>query len=1093
MKLPALSVKHPVTTLMVFVALFILGLVSLSRLGLELLPDISLPTAVVYTAYSGVGPEEIEASVTRPVEDAVTTLNGVEGVSSSSSEGVSLVLINFSWSTNMDTVVSEIREAVTGIEDDLPEGAERPRIIRYNPEFLPSIVLAVTSTTPGMELRRLAEREIVPALEKLEGVATVGVFGGQIAAVTCRLDLDSLAKLEIPILQILRLFEGENVSLPAGSISLEKKYLVLRTVGEFETLADIETVPVGYREGIPVYLGDVAAVRLDHLPREEFYRARTMDAVQLSVRKQPGHNTVDINRRVTESIERLRGVLPPSVQIEIQSDQSRQIVNSIGSVGRAAWQGGLLAVLVLLLFLRSIPPTLIIAVAIPVSVVSTFTLMDFAGITMNIVSLMGLTLGIGMFVDNSIVVLESSYRKTLAGLPPREAAVAGTGEVGTAITASTLTTLAVFFPLVFVQDFAGLIFRDLAYTVSFALFVSLVMALTLVPVMCSRFLHLPAYLTPSAPGGSRKGGPVPAGGGEPGPPPAGAGDGASELPPAGNGDSGVRPRDLEVSLADVEIHTGVRVLDALAALFQRMLRALDRWYEAAIRWALDHTVAVLLAALALLVLSVGSVALLGMEFLPETDEGQFSISMETRVGSPFSVTEEKVDRTERIIREVVGGDLQSMASSIGRGGNLQSVARTGSHLSALEVQLVDKDRRGRSVWEVIALLSERLGREVLDTRFSFRLRGVVALASTATGDPNPIIVQISGDDLDRLSGYARQVEGALEGVSGLRDVESSYESGKPELQFRIRRREAATLGLKPLQIAATLRTAYKGSRVSSFTSGEDKYDVVLLLQDEDRNSLEEMRKLFLVNPAGERVPLENVVDFAPGTGPLTIERKDRSRMIEITAALTGRRALSRVVEDIQRSVRSLGPPPPGVTVEYSGSYGQMRESFRSLFFVLLLAVALVYMVLAAQFESFLHPLLVMFSVPFCIIGLVLALVLTGTPFSLMSFVGAILLVGIVVNNAIVLVDYMNKLQARGLSVKEAIIWGGKTRLKPILMTSFTTVFGLLPMALGIGAGSEVRAPLGRAVVGGLLTSSLVTLILIPTLYRIVETKIRRRR
>jgi len=1070
MKLPAVSVRHPVTTLMVFVALFVVGLVSLFQLGLELLPDISLPTAVVFTVYPGVGPEEIESSVSEPVEDAVSTLNGVEQISSTSSEGISLVVINFAWSTNMDTVVSEIREAITAIEDALPEAAERPRIVRFNPEFLPSIVLSVASTTPGLELRRLAEQEIAPALEKLEGVATVDLFGGQIAAVTCRLDLDGLAAYGVPILQILRLFEGENVNLPAGSISLEDRYVVLRTLGEFGSLADIENVLVGYNEGVPVRLRDVAAVQLDHLPREEFYRARTADAVQLAVRKQPGRNTVDINRRVKAEIEALRRRLPPSVQVEVQSDQSRQILNSIGSVASAAWQGGLLAVVVLLLFLRSIPSTLIIAVAIPVSVVSTFSLMNFAGITMNIVSLMGITLGVGMFVDNSIVVLESSYRKTLAGLSPREAAVEGTGEVGTAITASTLTTLAVFFPLVFVRDFAGLIFRDLAYTVSFALFISLVMALTLVPVMCSRFLHVPRYLTPRS-----------------------SGTGLGSLADAGaEGGGRERFRDLDVSLADVEVHTGVPLVDRLTAAIQGVLRRLDAWYEAAIRWALDHVLAVVGAAVVLLALSLGSIFMLGMEFLPETDEGQFAVSLETRVGSTFAGTQEKVVQVEGIIREVTGRDLESLSSAIGRGGSMQGAAQTGSHLSALEVQLVDKDRRGRSVWEVIAVLSERLRREVLDTRFSFRLQGVVALASTATGDPDPIVVQVSGGDLERLAAYAGRVQELMERVPGLRDVESSHQAGKPELQFRIRRREAATLGLSPLEIAATLRTAYKGSEVSTFSSDGEKYQVFLLLGEEDRNSLEEMAKLFFVNPAGERIPLENVVELVPGSGPLRIARKNRTRVIEITAALTGERALNRVVEEIQGSVRDLGPVPPGMKVEYSGSYEQMQESFRSLLFVLLLAVALVYMVLASQFESFLHPFLVMFSVPFCVIGLVLGLVLTRTTFSMMSFIGAILLVGIVVNNAIVLIDYMNRLQERGLSVREAIIRGGKTRLKPILMTSFTTVFGLLPMALGIGAGSEVRAPLGRAVVGGLLTSSLVTLILIPTLYWLVETRIRGR-
>ena len=495
----------------------------------------------------------------------------------------------------------------------------------------------------------------------------------------------------------------------------------------------------------------------------------------------------------------------------------------------------------------------------------------------------------------------------------------------------------------------------------------------------------------------------------------------------------------------------------------------------------------------LLALSLGSIALLGMEFLPETDEGQFAVSLETRIGSSFDKTEQKVVQAETIIREVAGTELESLSSAIGRGGTMQAIGRTGSHLSSLEVQLVDKDRRSRSVWELIAAVSERLNREVLDTRFSFRLQGVVALASTATGDTDPIVVELRGDNLERLAARAGEVSAAMHRVRGLRDVEISYETGKPELQFRIRRREAAALGLSPLEIAATLRTAYKGTRVSSFSRGEDKYDVHLLLADEDRNSLERMSKLFLVNPAGERIPLENVVELRPGAGPLSIQRRNRSRVVEVTAALTGERALSRVVEDIREAVGQLGPTPPGVEVTYSGSYEQMQQSFRSLFFVLLLAVALVYMVLASQFESFLHPFLVMLSVPFCTIGLVLALVLTRTTFSMMSFIGAILLVGIVVNNAIVLIDYMNKLQERGLGVREAIIVGGRTRLKPILMTSFTTIFGLLPMALGFGAGSEVRAPLGRAVVGGLLSSSVVTLILIPTLYWLVETRIRRRR
>lgn len=1058
MKLPAFSVKHPVTTTMVFLSLLILGLVSLSQLGLELLPDITYPTAAVYTPYPGVGPEEIESSLTEPIEDAVSTLNGVQRLSSVSSEGVSMVVVNFTWQTNMDTIVSEIREKVTAIEDDLPAAAERPSIVRFNPEFLPSIVLTVSSPTPGLDLRRLAEQRIVPQLEKIEGVATVQLFGGKIAAVTCTLDLNSIRKLDIPILNILRVFEGENVNLPAGSINVEDRNIVLRTLGEFNSLQDIEEVLIGYREGVPVYLGDVAEVKLGHLPREQFFRTERGDGVQLAVRKQPGHNTVDINHEVKREVRLLQQQLPPSVEVKVQSDQSTQIVNSIGSVARAAWQGGLLAVLVLLFFLRSIPSTLIISVAIPVSVVATFSLMNFAGISMNIVSLMGITLGVGMFVDNSIVVLESNFRKTLAGIPPLEAAVAGTSEVGTAITASTITTLVVFFPLVFVQDFAGLIFQDLAYTVAFALFISLVMALTLVPVLCARFLKLPETHRVSN------------------------GAAAAEQSLA----------DLDVSLADVEVHTGNKLIDGITGRIQRWLRRLDDLYERAIAWALRHTTAVILSAVFLLLISIASLALLGMEFMPESDEGEFAISMETRVGSSFEKTEEKVLQAERIIRDLAGEDLTSISTSIGRGGTLQGAAETGSHLSVLEIRLVDKDRRKRTIWRMINELSRQLSRNVMDSRFRFTLQGVGALATTVTGNTEPIVLGISGDDLEESHAYAQRVAARMKQVAGVRDVELSYKTGKPELQFRIKREQAAGLGLNPLEIAATLRTAYKGSKVSTFRGPGEEYEVYVILKEQDRNSLKGIQKLFFVNPLGETIPLENVVEVVEGSGPLTIERENRTRVIEVTGALTGGRPLNRIMEELQEGVSGLGPVPPGLELSYSGAYQQMQESFRSLFFVLILAVALVYMVLASQFESLLHPLIIMFSVPFCIIGLVAALVVTGTTFSIMSFIGAILLVGIVVNNAIVLIDYMNRLQGRGLSVREAIIRGGKTRLKPILMTSFTTIFGLLPMAVGVGAGSELRAPLGRAVVGGLLTSSFVTLILVPTIYWLVESRIRKR-
>jgi HAE1 family hydrophobic/amphiphilic exporter-1 len=1101
MRLPELSARHPIATLMVFLGLVFFGLISLGRLGLELFPDISFPTVAIATAHAGVAPQEIELSITEKIEDAVATLNGVEEIRSTSGEGISLVIVHLSWGTNMDTILFEVREKVNAVEKDLPEGAERPRIIRFNPEFLPTIQFNVSSHTAGLDLRELARREIVPELEKIRGVAAVDLFGGRQAAVLCRLDLDAAAKMGVSLLQLIRVFEAENVNLPAGSISLEDRHLLLRTVGEFSSLEDIENVRVGHREGGPVYLRDVASVRMDFLPGEEYFRSEGAEGVQVAVRKQPGYNTVEINREVRRRVEELRRGLPPSVGVRVQQDQSRQILNSIGGLSDAAWQGGLLAVAVLLLFLRNVPSTLIISLAIPLSVVATFAMMYFGGIRLNMVSLMGLTLGVGMFVDNSIVMLEASYRKQLAGLAPLAAAVEGTREVANAITASTLTTVAVFLPLFFVQGIAGLIFRDLAYTISFALFISLFMALSLMPVLCSRFLRTAPW---AATGGAGAGPlpPWPAAGGGGGAEAAGfrmaagASRDTGEVPAGGMPDArlldthrGPQEADrLEPSLADLAIRTGFPPVDWTGEWIRRGLAALDAAYERAIRWALEHSAAVVGTALSLFLLSIATVVLLGTEFLPMTDEGAFSVGLETRIGTPYERTLEKVLQAEEILRQIAGPDLSGLSSSIGRGGKLSGAAETGSHLALIDVALTDKDDRTRTIWQIAEEVRRRLAREILDVRIRVDIEGMAALATSTTGESEPLVIELSGDDLDRLHGYGRRIAGAARGVAGARDIDLSYKSGKPELELRVRRREAASLGFSPLEIAATLRTAFKGTTVSTYRSEGRDYDVVVLLRDEDRSSLDSLTRLALINPAGQRIPLENVVERVAAGGPLSIERQNRTRMVKVTGALTGDRPLNRVVEELRQRIEKLGPVPPGVRMRFTGSVKQMQEAFRSLFFVLAVAVVLVYMVMAAQFESLLHPLIVMFSVPFSVIGMVALLLLTGTSFNIMAFVGGILLVGIVVNNAIVLVDYTNLLRRRGLSLTAAVVRGGKTRLKPILMTSLTTIFGLVPMALGVGMGSELRAPLGRAVLGGLATSTLVTLILIPTLYVLVERR-----
>ena len=1045
MSIPRFAVKHPVTATMIFAALTLLGAISLSRIGLELFPDVSLPSVIIITPSPGVGPFDVEEQITRRLENSVAGLSGVEGQSSTSEEGLSLVIVNFSEDTNLDTVVPDVRERINDVTGDFPDGTMPSTIFQFSAGLVPSLQLVVLSSTEDLDIRRLVENDIVPQIERVPGVSQVNLFGGRDPAVMVRVNLDEVRMRGIPLSGVVRAFSGDNVSLPAGTVGLEDRELVLRTVGDFEHVGDISDVLVTVIDGVPVRLGDIAEIELDFKPQREFVRTRDGEGIRVAIQKRPGFNTVDVNEEVLRRLAELERSLPPSIRIEIQEDQADTVRDAIGGVAEAAWQGGLLAVLVLLFFLRNMRSTFIVTTVIPVSVVATFALIDFADMTLNLTSLAGITLAIGMFVDNAIVVLESVYRKSLGGLDAEEAAIVGTEEVGKAITASTLTSMSVFLPMLFVDGIAGIMFRDLSLTISFSLFVSLISALILIPVMSSRLLAKSAIRTR-----------------------------------ANHDPDGYH----ELSLADVEVVTRYAWLNRILDRVQGSLERLDSAYERAISWSLDHTKTILGGAVLILVMSVGSILLLGMEFLPEADEGRFRVDFETFAGATYAQTTEKAIQVEDIIREEVSEDyILSLASRVGDGG---------SNLATVFVTLVDLDFRSVSLWDVVNRVENRIAREVLDVDSRLSIEGMSSLAASSSGVTSPLVARISGDDLGVMNSFGERVAEAMRSIPGTRSVHSSYSEARPELQFRVLRREATSLGLSPAEIAQELRIAFNGVTVGTFTQQSDDFDIDVLLQDADRLDRDRFTSMFFVNPAGDVIPLESVVEIQEGLGPLAIERIDRQRVIEIRGSLTGERPLNRVMTDVQTAVAALGAPPAGTELEFTGSSAEMTDSFQSLFFALLLAVGLVYMVMASQFENLVNPLLVMFSVPFAIIGLVAILLLTNTTFSILTFVGSILLVGIVVNNAIVLIDYIVQLQNRGVPLRIAIIEGGKTRLKPILMTTFTTLFGLLPMALGTGTGSEIMTPLGRSVVGGLTTSTLITVILIPTLYWVVETKIRKR-
>jgi len=1039
MSIARFSVNRPVTVLMIFLGLFTFGLASLPQIGQEMFPNIGLPTIAVFTVSPGVGPYDIESNITKPVESAVAKINGVETIEANCFESVSQVTIRFANGQDMNKASADVREAVTTVESQFPDGTQRSRILIFSASLLPSLRMNIATGTEGLDLRRQLEDKLVPELERVPGVAQVTLFGGEKSALTVKVHLGELSSVGIPLMGLLQAFKGENVSLPGGTIRADASNISLRTIGEFQSVEEVGRVIIGAKGDNPIFLSDVADIQLERLPADEFVQSGGKSAIRLNVQKQSGYNTVKVNEEVLRRMEKAKALLPPSVRFEIIEDQAAQVRAAIDGVASAAWEGAWLAILIILFFLRNLRSTLIVTLTIPISVVSTFVFMAFNHMTMNLTSLMGLTLAIGMIVDDAIVVIESIYRKLLVGLPPLEAAVQGTEEVASAVIASTLTTLAVFVPLLFVDGMAGILFRDLALTLIISMAVSLLSAMTLVPVLASRVLKV--------------------------------------VPLA---KQNIEPGQLDdISLADLEVVTGWKPLDFVAKQIQNALQWMDGGYARLSAWALDHVKWVIAGAVGLLVGSFALVVLLGIEFLPETDDAFFIVNFETRMGTTYNTTRGLANDLEKLIREEVGAELKSISSTVGDGG---------SHLGALSVILVPKDERKENIWAITNRLDRKIRQTVLDLRFGIVLQGMASLATQATGVSSPIVIRLAGDDIEAMFSYAQKIKAIAEKTPGTRSFKISHQVGKPEVQIRIKREEAVSLGLSPLEVAASVRTAYSGSKVSTYRNKDQDYDVTLMLADEDRITVDQIRQLFFVTSKGKKISLESVASIEEALGPVSISRKNRTRTIEVAGSLSGTVPLATVSAEVQKRVEDGGAPPIGVTRAFTGTGGELSSSFASLGLALMAALALVYMIMAAQFENLRNPLIIMFSIPFAVIGLVLALLFTNTTFNILSFTGAIMLAGIVVKNAIVLIDYIGHLQKQGVPLRQAIIHGGKTRLKPILMTTGATVLGMIPMALAYGTGAELRAPMARAIIGGLLTSTAITLILIPTILWMFEKR-----
>lgn len=1022
MSLPRFSIRRPITVFMICGVALLLGSISFLRLPVDLMPDIEYPSITAFTEYPGVAPREIETLITRPIEQSLSAAPGVEKITSTSSEGQSRVRVSFAWGTNLDEAANEIRTRIDRLRSTLPEDAEPPVIFKFDVSQFPILWLAVSSSLNPRDLRQFVEDQIQYRLERVPGVASVDIRGGLRREIHVDLSLRKLRAYGLSVSSVVDVLRRENLNEPVGPVEEGDFELLLRTEGEFQDVEAIRNIVVTTRGGIPVYLKDVADVQDAFEEIRQAVRVDGRPGIRLSVRKQSGANTVAVARAVKEEIARLNRDFP-DVSIWPIIDTSTFIERSINNVQTAAISGSILAILVLFLFLRNLRSTFIIGLSIPIAVIATFALMYVNDFTLNTMSFGGLALGVGMLVDNAIVVLENIFRHREAGKSAEAAAIDGSREVTTAIIASTLTTVAVFVPLVFLTGMSGIMFKQLAYVIAFSLTCSLLVALTVIPVLCSKYLR-------------------------------------------------IRP-------PEADRHP---VIHRLVTSSGRFLNRLDDHYQRLIHWALDHRRTVVVGATALLVGSVLLLPMLGFELMPETDEGEVRITIELPPGTRLAVTDAVTRELEEVIAREVP-EAEHVLTEVGGGGWRESA----TNRADIRIKLVDQAHRRRSSQLIAASLRPHLIRRPGMRAFARAGGGLFILRLGQTSDDR-IAVEIRGHDMNMAGEIARTVEEIVQSVPGVTDAQISRRDGVPEMRITIDRQKAATMGLNVSDVAETLRTTVGGRVATRFRQGGNEYNILVRLQEADRQRLASIERIPISTPLGDVAPVSSLIRMQRREGPVSIERKDQERIVTVSANIAGR-DLGSVMADIDARLREL-PLPKDFAIVYGGEYEEQQKAFRQLLLCLILAIVLVYMVMAAEFESLRDPLVILFSVPLAAIGVIVMLFLTDTTFNIQAFIGAIMLAGIVVNNAIVLVDYTNLLRRRdGLPLRQAVELAGRRRLRPILMTTLTTVLALVPMALGLGEGGEVQAPMARVVIGGLLTSTLITLVFIPTLYTMMEQRV----
>lgn len=1017
MTLTQVAIRRPAFMTMIFVALAVLGIFGYSRMGVDLLPKMDWPFVSVVTVYPGAGPKEIESLISKPLEEAVSSVNKLDNVRSYSYEGVSVVLAQFSFSADVDQVTNEVQRVVEQARSKLPEEAKAPSIAKSDMNSFPILRVSVTGEREPRELYQFVKDRIKPRLEQVDGVSAVTIVGGREREVRVEVDNEKLHAYGISILQVAQALGRENLDFPTGKIDEKLNQYIVRLAGKFRSIDEIRGVVVATPPGGVIYLRDIAEVKDGEKENFTLSRLNGENSIALAIQKQSDANSVRTSDLLRERMQSLEKENNGHIKFTVAQDLTEFTRNSLSEVKRDLFLAVLMVAAVLFLFLNSVRNSLIVLLAIPTSLITSFFFMYLLGYTLNLMSLMALALVIGILVDDSIVVLENIHRHLEKGEDPVQAAVNGRSEIGFAAIAITLVDVVVFLPISLVGGMIGKIFSEFGITVVISTLLSLFVSFTLTPMLAAKWSRLEERVT----------------------------------------------------------HT----------LIGRFMRRFEGWqvtlgetYGRLVHWALSHRKTVLLASVGLFLASISLIpaGFIGSEFMTDVDRGEFAVNLDMPLGTTIEKTDEAIRRVEAVV-----ASMPEVARYLTTAGKQQSQWKNAeqSNLGQIEVKLVDKSKRKKKTSDVMLEIKDAVA-QIPGLKSSFNTISMWGSANVA-----PLQVEIIGADLKEVVKFSEKVADIFGSTKGLVDVATSWEEGKPEAQIAVDRDKTARMGLTLAEVGLAVRTAIEGDVPTKYQEGDTDYDLRVVLAKSDRSKASDIGSVTLLNHFGQPVRLDQVANITYGKGPSEIQRKNRERLVTVGANLSGAVPLGQVTAAVEKEINAAGIPN-GITVFYGGDTENMRDMFRDMSIALSLAVLFVYIIMVSLFESYIHPFTIMFALPVAIVGAFAGLALAGQTLNMFSMIGLIMLMGLVTKNAILLVDFTNTLRARGMAMRDALAEAGKTRLRPIIMTTATMVFGMMPLAVALGAGSEMRQGMAVVVIGGLLSSTALTLVLIPVIYTYME-------